>query len=88
MASYIVSNKRSLSESLRESHDSIFSDQSDARNYHISGSEGTGLDAESEMLMNHGPDGDISYMGFSLDTDDVWRASFSRRMGPQSYGME
>jgi hypothetical protein len=36
-----------------------------------------GLDIEYEMLMNDGPDGDVSYMVlFSLDVDGVWRISF------------
>ena len=36
-----------------------------------------GLDIEYEMLMNDGPDGDVSYMIlFSLDVDGVWRISF------------
>ena len=36
-----------------------------------------GLEIEYEMLMNDGPDGDVSYLVlFSLDLDGVWRISF------------
>jgi hypothetical protein len=36
-----------------------------------------GLEVEYEMLMNDGPDGDVSYLVlFSLDEDGMWRISF------------
>jgi hypothetical protein len=75
-ASYIVSDKRADYQNIFNNLTIPFS-SIDQMLGSITYQALKGLEVEYEMLMNDGPDGDVSYLVlFSLDTDGVWRISF------------
>jgi hypothetical protein len=75
-ASYIVINKRASYQTVFNNLTIPFS-SIDQMLGNITYQAVKGLEVEYEMLMNDGPDGNISYMVlFSLDEDGVWRISF------------
>jgi hypothetical protein len=75
-ASYIVSSKRSDYQNIFNNLTIPFA-SIDQMLGNITYQGLKGLEIEYEMLMNDGPDGDVSYLVlFSLDADGVWRISF------------
>jgi hypothetical protein len=75
-ASYILSSKRDAYQTLFNNLTIPFSGI-DQMLGSITYQAVKGLEIEYEMLMNDGPDGDVSYLVlFSLDVDGVWKISF------------
>jgi hypothetical protein len=75
-ASYIVNSKRDSYQTLFNNLTIPFS-SIDQMLGSVTYQAVKGLEVEYEMLMNDGPDGDVSYLVlFSLDVDGVWRISF------------
>ena len=75
-ASYIISSKRAAYQTLFNNLTIPFAGI-DQMLGSITYQAVKGLEIEYEMLMNDGPDGDVSYLVlFSLDEDGVWRVSF------------